>query len=241
MNLEVPERRASPPTCWPRDVDFFSVGTNDLIQYLLAVDRVDPRVSRYYQPLHPAVLRTMRQRRATRGAPRGLPVSVCGEMAADPLHGAGAAWASGVRELSMSPAAIPRVKAGVRAAAARRAARPAAPRCLAPAHRRRRGGGAASAAEHGPRPEPAASGRGYPRRSDDLSEIPKRVEKPWGYEIWWARTDRYVGKILHVKQGESLSLQYHNVKDETILHPVGAAALRDAPGRRGGRAAARWR
>jgi mannose-6-phosphate isomerase-like protein (cupin superfamily) len=48
-------------------------------------------------------------------------------------------------------------------------------------------------------------------------EIPRRVEKPWGHELWWARTDRYVGKILHVKKGESLSLQYHNVKDETIL------------------------
>jgi mannose-6-phosphate isomerase-like protein (cupin superfamily) len=49
-----------------------------------------------------------------------------------------------------------------------------------------------------------------------VSELPKRVDKPWGYEIWWAVTDRYVGKILHVKEGESLSLQYHNVKDETI-------------------------
>lgn len=50
-----------------------------------------------------------------------------------------------------------------------------------------------------------------------MSETPKRVEKPWGYELWWARTDRYVGKILHLRQGESLSLQYHHVKDETIL------------------------
>jgi mannose-6-phosphate isomerase-like protein (cupin superfamily) len=50
-----------------------------------------------------------------------------------------------------------------------------------------------------------------------LSEIPRKVEKPWGHELWWARTDRYVGKILHLRQGESLSLQYHNVKDETIL------------------------
>ena len=49
-----------------------------------------------------------------------------------------------------------------------------------------------------------------------MSDIPKKVEKPWGHEIWWARTDRYVGKILHVRKGESLSLQYHNVKDETI-------------------------
>jgi len=44
----------------------------------------------------------------------------------------------------------------------------------------------------------------------------KRVEKPWGYELWWAQTDRYVGKIIHVKKGHALSLQYHNRKDETI-------------------------
>jgi mannose-6-phosphate isomerase len=44
-----------------------------------------------------------------------------------------------------------------------------------------------------------------------------RVEKPWGYEIWWARTDRYVGKLIHVAKGHALSLQYHNRKDETIF------------------------
>jgi len=43
-----------------------------------------------------------------------------------------------------------------------------------------------------------------------------RVEKPWGYEIHWAKTDRYVGKIIHVDAGHALSLQYHNIKDETI-------------------------
>ena len=43
-----------------------------------------------------------------------------------------------------------------------------------------------------------------------------RVEKPWGYEVRWAITDRYVGKIIHVNRGHALSLQYHNVKDETI-------------------------
>jgi quercetin dioxygenase-like cupin family protein len=43
-----------------------------------------------------------------------------------------------------------------------------------------------------------------------------RVEKPWGYELHWAKTERYVGKVLHVKAGHALSLQYHNVKDETI-------------------------
>ena len=46
-----------------------------------------------------------------------------------------------------------------------------------------------------------------------------RVEKPWGYELHWAKTDRYVGKLIHVNAGHALSLQYHNIKDETIyLH-----------------------
>jgi mannose-6-phosphate isomerase len=44
-----------------------------------------------------------------------------------------------------------------------------------------------------------------------------RVEKPWGYELHWAKTDRYVGKLIHVKKGHALSLQYHNRKDETIF------------------------
>ena len=44
-----------------------------------------------------------------------------------------------------------------------------------------------------------------------------RVEKPWGYELWWARTDRYVGKLIHVNKGHALSLQYHKKKDETIF------------------------
>ncbi|HEY4178887.1 MAG TPA: hypothetical protein VGM90_18700 [Kofleriaceae bacterium] len=43
------------------------------------------------------------------------------------------------------------------------------------------------------------------------------VEKPWGHELIWAKTERYVGKILHIKAGEALSLQYHHVKDETIM------------------------
>ena len=44
-----------------------------------------------------------------------------------------------------------------------------------------------------------------------------KVEKPWGYELHWAKTDRYVGKVLHVNAGHALSLQYHNHKDETIF------------------------
>jgi len=43
-----------------------------------------------------------------------------------------------------------------------------------------------------------------------------RVEKPWGFELHWAKTDRYVGKLIHVNAGHALSLQYHNLKDETI-------------------------
>ncbi|MGE3578041.1 MAG: cupin, partial [Vicinamibacterales bacterium] len=48
-----------------------------------------------------------------------------------------------------------------------------------------------------------------------MSSPVRRVEKPWGYEIHWAHTERYVGKILHINAGEALSLQYHLKKDET--------------------------
>ena len=52
-----------------------------------------------------------------------------------------------------------------------------------------------------------------------MAEGVTRVEKPWGYELHWAETERYVGKLIHVNAGHALSLQYHNVKDETIyLH-----------------------
>lgn len=50
-----------------------------------------------------------------------------------------------------------------------------------------------------------------------MSESLNRVEKPWGYELWWAHTDRYVGKLIHIERGHALSLQYHNRKDETIF------------------------
>jgi mannose-6-phosphate isomerase len=55
---------------------------------------------------------------------------------------------------------------------------------------------------------------------------PYRVEKPWGYELVWARTDRYAGKILHVNAGHVLSCQYHNVKDETMHVLNGELILR---------------
>ncbi len=59
-----------------------------------------------------------------------------------------------------------------------------------------------------------------------MSEIPYRVDKPWGHELVWARTERYVGKILHVKAGHILSLQYHNHKDETMHVLRGELVLR---------------
>ena len=50
----------------------------------------------------------------------------------------------------------------------------------------------------------------------------RRIDKPWGYEIVWAETDHYVGKILHLDAGTRLSLQYHRHKEETLLLQVGA-------------------
>jgi quercetin dioxygenase-like cupin family protein len=59
-----------------------------------------------------------------------------------------------------------------------------------------------------------------------VSDIPYRVDKPWGYEIIWARADKYVGKILHIEPGQVLSLQYHNKKDESIYVLSGEIILR---------------
>jgi mannose-6-phosphate isomerase len=59
-----------------------------------------------------------------------------------------------------------------------------------------------------------------------MSQVPYRVEKPWGYEIIWALTDRYVGKILHIEAGQLLSLQYHERKDESIYVLSGEIVLR---------------
>ena len=63
-----------------------------------------------------------------------------------------------------------------------------------------------------------------------MPDVPYRVDKPWGHELVWARTDRYVGKILHVKAGHVLSLQYHNQKDETMHVLAGELLLRTRPG-----------
>ena len=90
------------------EADFFSIGTNDLIQYCLAVDRTDNRVSRLYEPLHPAILRLLRIV-ARAGKRRGIRVAVCGEMAADPML-LMLLVGLGLREFSMAPTAIPLAK-----------------------------------------------------------------------------------------------------------------------------------
>jgi phosphoenolpyruvate-protein phosphotransferase (PTS system enzyme I) len=108
--IEVPSA-AFTASLLAREVDFFTIGTNDLIQYTLAVDRTDERVSDRYQPLHPAVLRLLRQVR--RGAVRqGIPVSVCGEMASDPLL-LRLLIGCGLTEFSMTPGALPMARAVV--------------------------------------------------------------------------------------------------------------------------------
>ena len=89
-------------------VDFISVGTNDLAQYLLAVDRDNPRVARFYDPYHPAVMRLLAQIAATCSG-KGRECAVCGEMAGD-YHLTMTLLGLGFRTLSMAPVFIPRVK-----------------------------------------------------------------------------------------------------------------------------------
>jgi phosphotransferase system enzyme I (PtsI) len=95
-----------------RHLNFLSIGTNDLIQYTLAIDRVDESVTYLYDPLHPAILRLIRMV-IEAGQRHGIPVGMCGEMAGDPrltrlLLG------MGLREFSMQPRSLLEVKAVIR-------------------------------------------------------------------------------------------------------------------------------
>ena len=109
--VEVPAAALATDLLAP-EVDFLTIGTNDLIQYCLAVDRTDDRVSDLYEPLHPAVLRLIRLvRRAA--ARHHTPVSLCGEMASDPAL-IGLLIGLGLTDFSMTPAAIPTARQAIR-------------------------------------------------------------------------------------------------------------------------------
>lgn len=104
-----------------REVDFFSVGTNDLIQYTLAIDRNNEQLSHMYQPLHPAVLRSLRRIvQAAHGA--GITACLCGEMAGEPLY-LPVLLGLGFDELSMGAGSLLRVKQMLRRCTLERAAR----------------------------------------------------------------------------------------------------------------------
>jgi phosphoenolpyruvate-protein phosphotransferase (PTS system enzyme I) len=109
--IEIPSAAATADLIAPQCA-FFSIGTNDLIQYLLAIDRSNDRIAHLYEPTHPAVVRTLKHI-VDEAHKRNVPVSVCGEMAGDPVY-APLLLGLGIDSLSMAPAWLPSVKYLVR-------------------------------------------------------------------------------------------------------------------------------
>jgi len=120
MMVEVPAAALMAPA-FAREVDFFSVGTNDLVQYTLAVDRTNERVASLYTPIHPAILRLVRDV-ARAGRKRDVPVSCCGQSAADPAFAA-LLIGLGVRTLSVTASSLPLVKRAIRGLSVQRCER----------------------------------------------------------------------------------------------------------------------
>jgi phosphoenolpyruvate-protein kinase (PTS system EI component) len=109
--IEVPSAALMTRTL-AKEVDFLSLGTNDLVQYVLAADREDESTASYYQPLHPAVLRLIHS--VVEGAASaGRELTICGEMAGEPLHTA-LLLGLGLRELSVAPGQMLEVKDAIR-------------------------------------------------------------------------------------------------------------------------------
>ncbi len=189
-----------------REVDFFAIGTNDLIQVLPG------RRSRRRAGL--AVVRA---------APSGDPAhdsdgAARGRASAHPGVGL---RRDGLRPRAAGPARRPRPHR-IQHDARRHSSRPAGARRTSPRRPARARSASAAAGDRGRDRTGADDRHGQVdahQGSDSVTEGIARVEKPWGYELHWAKTDRYVGKLIHVNAGHALSLQYHNVKDETIyLH-----------------------
>lgn len=105
--IEVPAAALS-ADAFAKELDFLSIGTNDLIQYTLAVDRIDDEVNYLYDPLHPSILRLI-QMVIDAGNRAGIPVGMCGEMAGDPYY-VPLLLGMGLRELSMQPGSLLEVK-----------------------------------------------------------------------------------------------------------------------------------
>jgi len=112
MMMEVPSAAVMADIMAP-EVDFFSIGTNDLIQYTMAIDRVNPQVAHLYSPLHPAILRTLKQLADT-ARQSNTKLFMCGEMAGEPIF-IPILLALGLDEISMNPRSVPLVKNLVRA------------------------------------------------------------------------------------------------------------------------------